>query len=313
MNKRIYLLLVIPILLFACKPEGPNQPSGSVNYKIKFTTEDLGIVRQTQADDTVYTQFGNYITSLTPTILLSRIWTVGYIDTVIDFSSNVANMLQYINQNQATLPYSDTSRIVNFSNDSTVSFNPVVFGSVSNETGSFVQPQVDFKYFYFIPYYFYQEVELPAAYNGVTIDMFSVPLDPNPVVIQGNILKAKNYQMTKPIFPNGVINNYIMYIFGNCDSTYVVNPNGELVLTGANNPVGQDQNNLIVRSNLYDNMIFNTPQNGETRLMNGTLSFYTTNLIQVYAGADNIPYNSDDVFVYAPRFWERVTTRLVTE
>jgi hypothetical protein len=26
-------------------------------------------------------------------------------------------------------------------------------------------------------------------------------------------------------------------------------------------------------------------------------------MIQVYAGLDNIPYTSDDVFVYAPQFW----------
>lgn len=311
--KRLIYLIFIGTLFYACKEPGPNQPSGSVDYKLKFTNDDIGIVREAQAGDTLYTQFGNYITSLTPTIFQSRIWTVGYIDTVIVFGSNVANMLQYIDQNQAVLPYSDTSRVVDFSNDSTISFNPVVFGSVSNETNSFVEPQVDFKYFYFIPYYFYQEVQLPPAYNGVSIDMFSLPLDPNPAVIQGNVLKAKNYQMMRQVLPNAIINNYIMYIFGNCDSTYVVNANGETIPTNTDNPVGQDQNNLIIRSNLYENMIFNSPQNGETRLMNGTLSFYTTNLIQVYAGADNIPYNSDDIFVYAPRFWERLTTRLTTE
>jgi hypothetical protein len=34
--------------------------------------------------------------------------------------------------------------------------------------------------------------------------------------------------------------------------------------------------------------------------------FDTHNLIQIYAGEDNIPYTSDDVFIYAPNFWERI-------
>jgi len=30
------------------------------------------------------------------------------------------------------------------------------------------------------------------------------------------------------------------------------------------------------------------------------------NIIHVYAGADNIPYTSDDVIVFEPKFWERI-------
>jgi hypothetical protein len=44
--------------------------------------------------------------------------------------------------------------------------------------------------------------------------------------------------------------------------------------------------------------------------MNGILSINTQDLIQVYAGADNVPYTRDDIFVYAPRFWERISSRL---
>lgn len=305
--KKLFYLLPIFVLLSSC------EKGGSVSYKIKFTTEDIGIVRSTQADDTVYTQFGNYMTSLTPTLFTSRIWTVGYIDKVIVFGTNEANMLQYIDQNQMALPYNDTSRFVDFSSNATISFNPVTFGNMTNTTNFFAEPEIDFKYFYFIPYYLYQEVQLPAGYNGVTLDMFSVPGDPNPVVIAGNVLKAKNHQMMKQILPNAQTNSYTLFIFGNCDSTYVVNPNGELIGTGTDNPVNEPQSSLIIRSNLYERTLVTSPQNGEQIVMSGTLSFYTNNLIQVYAGTDNIPYTSDDIFVYAPRFWERLTTRLVVE
>ncbi len=57
-------------------------------------------------------------------------------------------------------------------------------------------------------------------------------------------------------------------------------------------------------------MIYTAPLEGETVLMNGVLSFDTNGLIQVYAGADNIPFTSDDIFVYAPKFWERIYSKL---
>lgn len=44
--------------------------------------------------------------------------------------------------------------------------------------------------------------------------------------------------------------------------------------------------------------------------MFSTISFDTQNLIQIYAGIDNIPYSSDDIFVYAPNYWERVIVKL---
>ncbi len=57
-------------------------------------------------------------------------------------------------------------------------------------------------------------------------------------------------------------------------------------------------------------MMYHKPLSGETVVMNGVLSFDTNGLIQVYAGPDNIPYTNDDVFVYAPKFWERINSRL---
>jgi hypothetical protein len=40
------------------------------------------------------------------------------------------------------------------------------------------------------------------------------------------------------------------------------------------------------------------------------ISFITDDLIQVYAGNDGVAYTGDDVFVYPPRYWERVVARL---
>lgn len=300
MRNYLFIILIGLIILTSCK-------QGSVSYKIKFTTEDIGVVR---TEDTLYTQFGDYITSLTPYKFTSSIWTVGYIDKV--WSDPTFNMLQYINQNGAVLPPNDPSRYVDFSANAVVNFNPVIFGDLDADHNTFAADQIDFIYFYFIPYYFYQEVEIPVEYVGLGIDMFQ-PQGSDSAIIDGNVMKVNHRQMIKKIFPNASINNYMLYIFGNTDSTFVVNPNGETIPTGNDNPVCEPQNTLIVRSNLYERMTFYSPQGAEDVVMNGALSMNTANLIQVYAGVDNIPYTSDDVFVYAPNYWERLTARLDTE
>jgi hypothetical protein len=41
------------------------------------------------------------------------------------------------------------------------------------------------------------------------------------------------------------------------------------------------------------------------------MTYCINNLIQIYAGQDNIPYTSDDIFVYAPNFWERLSVSLI--
>lgn len=52
------------------------------------------------------------------------------------------------------------------------------------------------------------------------------------------------------------------------------------------------------------------PDDGESITMYSTISFDCTKLIQVYAGKDNIAYTNDDVFIYAPKYWERLKVRL---
>jgi hypothetical protein len=138
------------------------------------------------------------------------------------------------------------------------------------------------------------------------LDMF-----PNSGVVT-DMLRVNQSEMLKKIFPDANVNGIIYFIFGNTDSTFVVNPNGELVPgSSENNPIASNSGTaLIIRSHKYTNMIYNAPASGETAVMNGILSFNTQNLIQVYAGADNVPYTSDDIFVYAPKFWERIYSKL---
>jgi len=302
MKKLIYIFTFI-VLFISCKKD----KIGKVLYNIKFTTEEISLKKGNLNTDSMYTQFGDYITSLTPYIFTTHIWTIGYIDKVMEWSNNSANMLQYIEQNSEKLSFNDPSRYVDFSNNNILSFDPVIYGRVNNDN-LFEDPEINFKYFYFIPFSFYQEVQLPSQYQNVQLNMF-----PDDTIID-NVLKVKHYKMLKKIFPNAnIINNgfnIIYFIFGNTDSTFVVNENGEYVGLSENCPIADAENNLTIRSDNYVNMIFYSPINGGTVVMNGVLSFNTENLIQVYAGDDNIPYTSDDIFVYAPKYWERIYSRL---
>lgn len=314
--KTPFYTLIMMVLLVSCETE----KVGTVHYKIKFTTDELtandvnSVNAMKAAPAELYTQFGDYITSLTPTKFIAKIWSIGYIDTVMTPGTNDAQMLQYIDQNPDNLSQDDPSRIVDFSSNVTVVFNnPVVFGR--KQDGILSDKTIDFKYFYFLPYYLYQEVPLPQEYANVQILMFG---EGCPATIENNVLKTQHQNFIRKIFPNSFnTTNAPYFYFGNTDSSFVVNPNGEGVLLSENNPaINEDSHGgtkaLIIRSNQYTSTIYHAPAEGETLTMSGIVSFNTTDLIQVYAGADNVPYTHDDVFVYAPKFWERISVSLVS-
>ena len=66
----------------------------------------------------------------------------------------------------------------------------------------------------------------------------------------------------------------------------------------------------MIRSHQFTSLTVTMPEPDETIRMYSTVSFNTDNLIQVYAGRDNTPYTQDDVFTYAPNYWERLKVRL---
>ena len=301
--KQLLCLLIISLIFISCKKN-----TGKILYKINFIDHEissrkgLAMKKESLGSDR-YTQFGDYILSITPKIFTARVWTIGYIDTVLDRSNNSANMLQYIEQNADKLSRDDPSRSINFSDNNIVSFDPVIYGKVNND-GQFEDAQIDFKYFYFIPDRLYQELQLPSEYQNVTLDMFPSGS------VSDNMLKINHNEILTKLFPNaGTIGNLYL-IFGNTDSTFVVNPNGENVGFSEDCPIAEPGHDLTIRSHKYVNMIFNQSAEGETTVMNGILSINIQDLIQVYAGNDNVPYTRDDILVYAPRFWERISSRL---
>lgn len=303
-----FCFLLILVVLASCE-----KGVGTVHYKIKFTTaevidknEKIVTSKKSAAND-LYPGFGDYITSLTPIKFTAKIWTIGYCNSVITPGTNDAQMIQYIDQNPENLSQDDPSRMIDFSNNMTVNFdNPVVFGRLRD--GILEDKNIDFKYFYFMPYYLYQEIQLPSQYQGVSMNTW---LQQGGATVENNVLKTRHSPLMQPIFPNQPPTFETYFYFGNTESTFVLNPNREEVPTSVDNPmIYPSTRALIIRSNRYTNEIYNAPDANETVTMSGIVSFNTINLIQVYAGADNVPYTSDDVFVYAPKFWERISSSL---
>ena len=113
--KKLICLVIISLIFFSCKKN-----TGTVFYKINFidheisSSKGLAMEKRSLSSDR-YTQFGAYITSITPKKFTAKIWTVGYIDKVLDRSNNNANMLQYIEQNGEKLSRNDPSRSIDFS------------------------------------------------------------------------------------------------------------------------------------------------------------------------------------------------------
>jgi hypothetical protein len=309
MKKTIWLFTVL-IILSGCKREG-GQLVCTLTYNLSNTkSTELNLKSANGFASERYTQFGDFITSITPDrfigkflhLRLSSVFLSEW-ELNIDFFDN-------------TLPIADPMRLADFSNNSTVIFTP-------DEVT--IREDALLHYFMLICLYFYQELELPEQYEdfyGNSLQYLNfdggqpISFDGEAICSEkiGRFVRTSHEDFTAPIFdPNwrGFDGNYPVrahhYIFGNTDSTFVFYDDGQNERP-IDNPMAQT--GYIIRSNKYTPVTINRIPEGETRTIRGIMSFNTTDLIQIYAGADNIPYTSDDVFVYAPKFWERISVAL---
>jgi hypothetical protein len=131
---------------------------------------------------------------------------------------------------------------------------------------------------------------------------------PNKFLIKFLSLKLcstwKNQNNNLEIIDNNKIDWTKTIVLGNTDSTFIYSSNG----TSKDDPLGTK--GLIIRSNKFNSITLKAIPEGEMRTITGIMTYYINDLIQIYAGKDNIPYTYDDVFVYAPRFWERISVSL---
>ncbi|MEE4176077.1 MAG: hypothetical protein V2I46_01065 [Bacteroides sp.] len=311
--KRIIFLFAFLSIFSGCKKEGGKlgctmtyELSNPLNAELKTYSDDL------TSDQ--YSQFGDYITSITPSRFVGKFLHLRFTNWHEDqYPGDEFNIDLFENHSEIANP----QRLADFSNGSTVSFVPEEVN---------VRKTTDLIYFLVIPIFFYQELELPEQYEnfygnmlqflnfdgtGVgSFDGFSIGAEKI-----GRFVKAGYQDFVAPIFiPNwtGSNGNYgnltFCYAFGNTDSTFVFHNDIPDIRTN-DNPLGQT--GYIIRSHQHNPITITSIPEGEIRSIQATMSFNTIDLIQIYAGQDNIPYTSDDIFVYSPKFWERMAVTLV--
>jgi len=311
--KRVFYFLIIVFFASCSKKEGGNLVC-TMKYNLSIE-KNVNVTKAYSSSDR-YTQFGDYITSITPSKFLIKFLCLKLCSTW----KNQNNNLEIIDNNK--LDWTSTDRIADFNNNSTV--NVDIDGKIAKD--------VEMIYMVSVPMFYYQEFELPQQYYSFNIDSGINNLiylncgGPNidyPTanagiggVKEGLIVKCSNNALTAPIFDTTWINNKGFQghfpeipqttVFGNTDSTFIFSSTG----TSKDDPLGAGGD--IIRSNKFNSITLHAIAEGETKTISGIMTFNSTNLIQIYAGKDNIPYTSDDIFVYAPRFWERLSVSLTS-
>lgn len=296
-KSRLYqaVLALLMLFLFASCKKG-----GSINHQIIYTT-DKNAFRALGASDTTHTGFGNYITSITPFSFKAKMNIMAY----QDFWKS-EHMISYIDGHDND-PRFEIALYADFTGNAEVKPTPILY-STDMWNGVFKQKEVTLNYFIFVPYYINVDFHLPPAYNGKQLNQFATEYD----TVQKRLLcRTMESNLIKDLYPNAKIPGG--FAFGNTDSTFIFNKEGLSLEDGPDKPFGgPNYTQPIIRSNHYTPTTITMPDDGGSIEMISTLSYNTEGIIQVYAGKDNVAYTQDDVFVYAPRYWERLKVKLET-
>jgi len=152
------LLLLLALMIQSCG----KSKVGTIDYKVKYTTEK-GSAKSTQTlPANRYTQFGTYITSLTPGTFTSKFNIMMYLDNWSQTDGST-HMISYVDGHDNDPKY-EIASYADFSGNKEVSMDPILY-STDLWNGVFKQKEVTFNYFYFVPIYFSQEFELPSEYG----------------------------------------------------------------------------------------------------------------------------------------------------
>lgn len=309
--------LAILSFFYGCKKD-KDKDGGKLVCTMTYnvSSEKKGGKNLLMADSIInhYSQFGDFITSITPSRFIGKFLHI----RLTNWQEGIAGGEEFnIDLFDNQIPLADPQRLADFSNNSSVSFAPESI-NVSNDK--------ELIYFIAVCLFFYQEFELPAQYENFPANYFQFlhceeglhnNFESTTMGIEktGRHIKASHENFVAPVFdPNwtGFQGTYPVtghtYVFGNTDSTFIFDNGTTNPGKNNDNPMGQP--GYIVRSNKFNPITISPIPAGETKTIYGIMSFNTSDLIQIYAGADNTPYTSDDIFVYVPNFWERVSITL---
>jgi hypothetical protein len=315
MNKLIVVLIIF-CLIPACRKhkdptENPKDKGfGNVIYNIQFSSAKMALRQAAANGDTAekfHTQFGDHIVSITPTKFLG--------------SFSVLRLLACSHAQSFMTLFLQTPPFVynaDFTNNSKMEVTPTLNGSMScdsaigpNGQDSFfciLNETTEFVLLYSQIANLKQTVTLPTQYTGVNLTQFNY----SDSAKKGNILTVDMHPLKSQIGYLADLNIY----FGLSDSTRFYKP-GENVPFPSCYPPHQKSPGFFDAPMIWSHKMkpwtYYPPKKGETLSLLCTIGFDIENLIQIYAGADNIPYTVDDIITYAPNFWERLSVLVTSE
>lgn len=291
--KNLTFLLLIFTLLLSCK----KNEYGNVKQQIKGINALEKRKKKSiyNKNDLKYSQFGDFIMTVTPDSFIGNIKNARYFDnsTVMAYGSII------LFGPEVNTGYEGVT--INFSNSSTIPVTPFLTGNMPvNENGEsrgFFKEDVTFDLFY-IGLGIEMVISLPSKYTGITLDQFK---DSSAYYLQNGLEITTNQSaLNKPIDTLKLFNvEQLDIYFGRTNTTYITVGNNPQ--QGFGNPYGAS-----IRSTKFESWTLTPPAAGQTKTILSVLGFNSDNIIQIYAGTDNIPYTKDDIIVFEPKFWERI-------
>jgi len=313
--KTTTLFFVLLLFFVSCKKE----KEGNVIYKVKYTTlHNSKSINKGIKEDLYYTQFGDYITSITPKSFIGTFYLIRIYGKV-NASDVPPVFMTLINHNTP-----GTNTVADFSNNAEVTVTPGLSGPFvhgpDDQALPFFEYDAYMKLLHVNIQNFTQILELPTQYETINLAQFNYSYGWHNYscdsVKNGNILSVDMYPFIWKIYDSLDIFKYpLNFYFGMIDQTTLYTGGPEIPFPDEirNESFGYGMPQPFIWSNKYTEWTLKRPENGETVTVTVTLGFDNENLIQIYAGSDNIPYTSDDVLVYAPNFWDRIYVNAITE
>jgi hypothetical protein len=302
--KTIFGIIILILFSTSCK-----RKSGEMKYKVKYSTAKE-ISGKRGDTDSFHSGFGTFITSITPSHFSCKMSMLMFQDHLGDD----AHMISFVDGHDNQPGY-EIASYADFSGNKEVEINPILY-SRDMRDGVFEQKQVDFRFLTFSPIYFLHEFEIPIQYLNL-IKSSNTNHFLNGSEFSYDSVQNKIKVTAQRDFSYGAIHGSanamptsFNLVFGNTDSSYIYMYNGINLPEEKRFPFWDRTGSVMIRSHKYSIIPIVMPDKGEVNTMYSTIAFYTNGLIHVYSGNDKTPYTADDVFVYAPRFWDRINVNL---
>ncbi|MCF8461757.1 MAG: hypothetical protein K9G46_13620 [Flavobacteriales bacterium] len=305
MKKALFPLVILIALSFS----GCRKADVDIRFKTIYTngSSHKKSLHKESSTNNAFTQFGDFVGTITPRTVTGTFRTIRYTDN--DYSvQGATTIIDVINGNWQE---NDPRKFADFTNGNTVEVIPDMYGDMAN--GWYAKQNINLKYLGISPNYLLFEFDLPENYDSVELLInhfpnsgYHLPNGFNALAVrEGRAMKCLSGFFTQHEF-NGSDNAPEVFVFGEADSCFVIDVDasnlGSIEYAA---PFGVNENSVVARSGNYIAPILTDPVPNQDKVITTTIGFDSENLIEIYAGLDNVPYTFDDVFVFTPLFWNR--------